>query len=100
MGPSSPLLGPIAILVTLALCVMPRSLSARKPKRDFRVFIFHSLYGNWFFLLDALFYNLGEKFYHSCRMRPHSAGKERFDLDWERQNTALIIVPNKKSALF
>lgn len=52
--------------------------------------VISSLYGDRILLLDALRYNLGEKFYHSCRMRPRSAGEERLDLSWVRQNTVFI----------
>ena len=52
--------------------------------------VISSLYGDRILLLDALRYNLGEKFYHSCRLRPRSAGETRPDLDWVRQNTVLL----------
>ena len=52
--------------------------------------VISTLYGDRILLLDALQYNLGEKFYLSCRLRPRSVGEGRPDLAWVRQNTVLI----------
>ena len=52
--------------------------------------VISTLYGDRILLLDALPYNLGEKFYLSCRLRPRSVGEGRPDLAWVRQNTVLI----------
>ena len=59
--------------------------------------VISTLYGDRILLLDALQYNLGEKFYLSCRLRPRSVGEGRPDLAWVRQNTVLIHYcgPNK-----
>lgn len=52
--------------------------------------VISTLYGDRILLLDALQYNLGEKFYLSCRLRPRSVGEGRPDLAWVRLNTVLI----------
>ena len=52
--------------------------------------VISTLYGDRILLLDALQYNLGEKFYLSCRLRPRSVGEGRPELAWVRQNTVLI----------
>ncbi len=39
--------------------------------------VISTLYGDRILLLDALQYNLGEKFYLSCRLRPRSVGEGR-----------------------
>lgn len=52
--------------------------------------VISTLYGDRILLLDALQYNLGEKFYLSCRLRPRSVGEGRPDLAWVRQNSVLI----------
>ena len=52
--------------------------------------VISTLYEDRILLLDALQYNLGEKFYLSCRLRPRSVGEGRPDLAWVRQNTVLI----------
>lgn len=52
--------------------------------------VISTLYGDRILLLDALQYNLGEKFYLSCQLRPRSVAEGRPDLAWVRQNTVLI----------
>lgn len=61
--------------------------------------VISTLYGDRILLLDALQYNLGEKFYLSCRLRPRSVGEGRPDLAWVRQNTVLIHYCGRNQAL-
>lgn len=51
--------------------------------------VISALYGDRIRLLDARKYNLGEKYYLSCRLRPFEQ-KEPMTLDWVRRNTVCI----------
>lgn len=51
--------------------------------------VISALYGDRILLLDARRYNLGEKYYLSCRMRPFEQ-EEPMNLDWVRRHTVCI----------
>lgn len=51
--------------------------------------VISALYGDRILLLDARRFNLGEKYYLSCRMRPFEQ-EEPMNLDWVRRHTVCI----------
>lgn len=51
--------------------------------------VISALYGDRILLLDARRFNLGEKYYLSCRMRPFEQ-ENPMNLDWVRRHTVCI----------